>query len=201
MFLATVGILVGPCGYSAEETGGALAGLGFAGIFGSFLLVFILTFYKNYLTMQKVLTVLSMAACIWCLGVNQPGNAGVIIAGWIFYGFIVGPLIPITLEHAAEMTYPIPADNSAALLFTGVNMLFLAVTLGVTPLLEDQSAKKCTTIFTRANILMFWFVVAGALICLPMKTIYKRANIKNPADMTDEEKVKHDEEEKEITEL
>ena len=127
--------------------------------------------------MQKIVTVLCCAACIWCLGVNVPGNAILIIFSWIFYGFITGPLIPITLEHAAEITYPIPADNSAALLFTGVNLLFLAVALGVTPLLEFDVSVNCTANLTPSAVLMFFFVVIGAAVVLPMTADFKRSAV------------------------
>ena len=104
--------------------------------------------------MQKVVTFLTATACIWCLGVNTPGDAKLIVAAWIFYGFISGPLTPITLEYAAEITYPIPADNSAALLFIGVNLVFLAVTLGLTPMLTYYVSATCSSIVSPSSALM-----------------------------------------------
>lgn len=177
VFQAVVSQMIGPCGYSPDVVAGSLSGMGFAGVFGSFCIAWILRRFQNYLMMQKIVTVLCCAACIWCLGVNVPGNAILIIFSWIFYGFITGPLIPITLEHAAEITYPIPADNSAALLFTGVNLLFLAVALGVTPLLEFDVSVNCTANLTPSAVLMFFFVVIGAAVVLPMTADFKRSAV------------------------
>ena len=42
VFMAVVGQMIGPCGYSTDIVGGALAGMGFAGVFGSFVIAFIL---------------------------------------------------------------------------------------------------------------------------------------------------------------
>ena len=177
VFMAVVGQMIGPCGYSPDIVGGALAGMGFAGVFGSFVIAFILRTFHNYLQMQKVVTFLTAAGCIWCLGVNTPGNTILIVAAWIFYGFISGPLTPVTLEHAAEITYPIPADNSAALLYTGVNMLFLAVTLGVTPLLTYDVSTNCSNIVSPSSALMLFFVVIGAFVVLPMSSELKRSEV------------------------
>lgn len=177
VFMAVVGQMIHPCNYGVDIVGGALAGMGFAGVIGSFVIAFILRTYHNYLHMQKAVTFLTAAGCIWCLGVNTPSNAILIVAAWIFYGFISGPLTPITLEHAAEITYPIPADNSAALLFTGVNLLFLAVTLGVTPMLTYDVSAYCTNIVNPSSALMLFFVVIGAFIVLPMSDDLNRSAV------------------------
>lgn len=180
VFQAVVGQMIYPCNYGVDIVGGSLAGMGFAGVFGSFCIAWILRRYNNHLFMQKAVTVLCCAACIWCLGVNVPGNAVLIIASWIFYGFITGPLIPITLEHAAEITYPVPADNSAALLFTGVNLFFLAIALGVTNLLTFDVSVNCTSNVSPSSVLMFFAVIIGAAVVLPMSADFKRAAVKQP---------------------
>lgn len=81
------------------------------------------------------------------------------------------------LELAAELTYPIPADNSAALLFTGVNLLFLFVTLGVTPLLQYDVSTTCASILQPSSGLMLIFVVIGIFFVLPMTSELKRSSI------------------------
>jgi MFS family permease len=154
-----------------------LKGMSFAGVFGSFLIAWILRRFHNHLMMQKVVIIVTAAACIWCLGVNKPGDVPLIVAAWILYGFISGPLTPITLEHAAEITYPIPADNSAALLFTGVNLVFLAVTLGVTPLLTNDVSMFCESIVSPSSALMMFFVIIGSFVVLPMTAEFKRMAI------------------------
>lgn len=46
----------------------------------------------------------------------RPLGRTVVIASWSFLGLTLEPLMPLTLEHAAEMTFPVPADSSTALL-------------------------------------------------------------------------------------
>lgn len=183
VFQAVVAQMILPCNYGVDIVGASIAGMGFAGVFGSFCIACILRRFHNHLFMQKAVTALCCAACIWCLGVNVPGNQVLIVFSWIFYGFIVGPLVPITLEHAAEITYPIPADNSAALLFIGVNLLFLAVANGVSPLLTYDVSVTCSTNLTPSAILMFFFVAVGAITVMPMTAEFKRAAVK----MTDKQ--------------
>ena len=182
VFMAVVGMLIGPCGYDWTIVAGALSGMGFAGVFGSFLIANILrVWHDGYNIIQKVCFVLCGGACLWCIGSNQPGNAANIVAAYIIYGGISCPLTPVTLEHAAEMTYPIPADNSAALLFTGVNMVFLAVTLGVGPLLmTDEVSLTCSNIISKTSTVLIVFTCVGSVIAIPMRASYKRAAVTIP---------------------
>lgn len=177
--------MISPCGYGTDVVGGALAGMSFAGVFGSLCIANILNKFHNYLAMQKVVTVLTAACCIWCLGVNVPEKEQLVVAAWICYGFISGPLTPITLELAAELTYPIPADNSAALLFTGVNLLFLAVTLGVTPLLMYDVSATCSSILQPSSAILLIFVGIGVFFVLPMTNELNRRSV-NMKDIKDD---------------
>jgi uncharacterized membrane protein YcgQ (UPF0703/DUF1980 family) len=156
----------------------------FAGIIASYLVAIILSVYKNYTTIQITVGVLASAACIWCLGQQIPANLDgsksnmvLLIASWIVFGFLSTPLIPITLEHAAEITYPIPADNSAALLFFGVNTVCLAVTLGITSLLTQTESTSCNSIVTPASGLIFLFMLLGAALPFGIKPNYKRKQV------------------------
>jgi len=179
-FMAVVGQMIGPCGYDTYVIGIAGASLSFAGVLGSFTIAFILKIYKNYLVVQKSVMILTSCTVIWCLGVNKPGSIGVLLAAWHAFGFFQGPLIPICLEHAAEITYPIPADNSAALLFTGVNWVCLALTLGLTPLLTYDESMSCSSVISPSSILVFVITVSGALIALPMGHEYHRLDAATP---------------------
>jgi hypothetical protein len=187
VFMAVVGMLIGPCGYDWTIVAGALSGMGFAGVFGSFLIANVLRVWHNgYNIIQKVCFVLCGAACLWCVGSNQPGNAANIVIAYIVYGGISCPLTPVTLEYAADMTYPIPADNSAALLFTGVNMVFLAVTLGVGPLLAtDEVSLTCSSIVSKTSTVLIVFTCVGSVIALPMRASYKRAAVTIPVSEDD----------------
>ena len=176
-FLAIVGQMVYPCGYDQTATGWAGFSLSFAGLAGSFFISLILRSYKNYSTITKATVVLSAATGIWCLGVNGPGNFGLLVAAWVAFGLFSGPLIPVTLEFATEMTFPIPGDNSAALLFTGVNWISLALTLGLSPLLDYPASVKCSSVVNPSAGLVLCFLVLAAIVCLPLHREYLRLDI------------------------
>ena len=181
-FLAVVGQMVMPCGYDYEVVGAASAALLFAGVLGSAVVAVALAYSKNYVVMQKGVVVLASAACVWCLGANKPGDQGNVIASWLVFGALSTPLIPITLEHAAEVTYPVPADVSAGLLFFGVNTVCIGLTLGLGDLLARYDVSiACESIVSPASALVFFFVLAGALVALPIRPSYARAKANRQA--------------------
>jgi hypothetical protein len=90
------------------------------------------------------------------------------------FGIFTGPLIPIVLEFATEMTYPVPGDHSAALLFTGVNWVSLSLTLGLSPLLNDPRSAECSDIVNPAFGLCLAFLLFGAFMCIFLVKDYKR---------------------------
>lgn len=173
-FMAVVGQMVYPCGYDTVATGWAGFSLSFAGVAGSFFISQILRFYKDYVHVTKAVIVLCCATGIWCLGVNSPGSVALLIAAWNSFGFFTGPLIPVVLEFATEMTFPIPGDNSAALLFTGVNWVALSLTLGLSPLLGYPESMDCATIMSPAAALVLTFLLLGALLSVFLRKDYKR---------------------------
>jgi len=175
--------MVMPCGYDYTVVGGTGAALLFAGVVGAALVAPVLTRFRNYCAMQKVVTVLTCSAAVWVLGTGVPGAQGHLIVSWLVFGALVAPLIPITLEHAAEVTYPTPPDVSAALLFFGVNALCFALTLGLGDLLARYDVSlTCASVVTPFSALVFFFVLVGALVILPLKTRYLRAEANAAAE-------------------
>lgn len=181
-FGALVGQMVTPCGYDYTVVGGTGAALLFAGVVGAAVVAPILARYRNYCTMQKVVTVLACSAAVWVLGTGVPGAQGHLIASWLVYGALVAPLIPITLEHAAEVTYPTPPDVSAALLFFSINALCFALTLGLGDMLARYDVSlTCASVVTPFSGLVFFLVLLGALLILPLKSRYLRTEANEAA--------------------
>jgi MFS family permease len=167
---SVVGQLVQPCGYSNTVVGVLSIGCGFSGVFGSFGTAWVLQRYPDsILTVQKVMLVLTAGTALWCLAVNRPGHFGQLVAPWVLYGLASGPLVPVTLGLAAEITYPIPADNSAALLFTGAITVFFVVTILLTALLRLPTSQSCSNLVTPASVMLTLLVLVGAGIALPMR--------------------------------
>ena len=180
VFLGISGQLIGPCGYDEAVMSGTITAFGFAGVIGSLVVANVLrVWHRHRSIVQKAWFLVCGGVCRWCLGANRPantpGNEANLIAAYIMYGMLSVPLIPITLEYATELTYPIPADNSAALLFTGVLTFNIFATLGVARLLAtDPVARSCSSITSKPAIALMVFAVVGAVVALPMKATYRR---------------------------
>jgi hypothetical protein len=125
---------------------------------------------------------LACAAAVWVLGTGVPGARGHLIASWLVFGALVAPIIPIALEHAAEVTYPTPPDVSAALLFFSVNAVCFALTLGLGDMLARYDVSlTCASVVTPFSGLVFFCVLVGALVILPLKSRYLRAEANEAA--------------------
>lgn len=103
--------MVLPCGYDYKTIGASGAGLLFAGVFGAALVSPLLARYRDYSTIQKVYTVLSMGAAIWVLGTGVPNAQEHLLASWLIYGMIVTPIVPIALVSATSTRLDVPAGS------------------------------------------------------------------------------------------
>jgi len=183
VFLGVVGQLIGPCGYDEAIMSGVLTGFSFAGVVGSLILANVLRMWQRGRSIvQKAWFAVCGGMCLWCLATNKPGNAVNIVVAYTIYGIAVGPLVPVTLEYAAEVTYPIPADNSATLLWIALNYFVLFVTLGVAPLLaSDPVSLTCSSVTSKTAIVLMAFAVFGAVVAWPMKATYRRMAVSEKA--------------------
>lgn len=173
-FQAVIGQMISPCGYDNYIVGLIGASVSFTGIFGSFLLTLVMRKYKNYLVIQKFLMIgTAVTLVVSVLNVSKH-NATWLLITWTLYGLFQGPLTPICLEHAAEITYPIPANNSTSLIFSCVNCMCLGLTFVLTQLLLDTRSATCTTASNPATWLILSVSVIGALLCLPITEQYNR---------------------------
>jgi len=183
-FMAVVGQMIGPCEYDTETVGIAGSSLSFSGVVGSFAIALLLRYTADHMRVQKFVFLATMATAIWCLGVNKPGSIDQVLASWTVFGFFQGPLMPVCLEQAAEIVYPIPANSVAALMFTGLNCVTLALTLGLTPLLLYDDSANCTSIVTPAAALVFFFAIVGAGIALLVKPEFRRMDVAQQGEKT-----------------
>lgn len=170
--------LILPCNYDntvAGDSGGALLGVGVVTSFGVGVL---LQRTKAYLGTQKAIMVASVAAAVFALAVNRPGNAGLVIGAWCVLGAVLEPLLPVTLEAAAELTSPIPADSSTTVLLVAANLVGTILIFVLGPLLALPASADCTTVFTPAAGVILGFMVVGALIVLPARG----ANLRQAAE-------------------
>ena len=175
---SVIGQLMQPCGYSDRLVGQALMITTSSGVLGAFCLaMFLRLYHREYFTVYKVLMALTCCGTFLVLGFNQPSNTVLVLLSWTVYGFFSSPLSSIALELAAEMTYPIPADNSAALLFTVATGVYFSCAVILTPLLHLPESVSCSVRITHASIFVFAFSLAGVLVALPVTATFNRSEI------------------------
>ena len=173
---SVIGQILQPCGYSDNLVGRALFLSTVSGAVGSYLLALVLrTNHHKYFLIYKVLMIVTAVGVLLCFGFNRPNEDALLILCWMFYGFNTGPLTSTSLELAAEMTYPIPADNSATLLFTVAIGVYFACALVLTPLLELSTS--CSSVVTPASISICLFSIAASMAAIPMKPLFQRKDI------------------------
>ena len=145
-----VGQFLEPCGYSNLLAGIANAVFMGANALGCFVAAPVVETTRAYLTLQRLFSLATAAMCLAVLGTARPGHPGAVLAAWAALGFCMGPLTPISFEHAVEMTYPIPANSSNAILNVVSNLVGFIQTVGITPLLTFAVSSQCLSVMTPA---------------------------------------------------
>jgi hypothetical protein len=175
---AVLGQLLQPCGYSGTLVGQVLLLNTFAGSLGSFSLAYFLRDnHQNYFFIYKVLVIVTAVGCFLVFGFNQPGSTAVILLCWTLYGLASGPLSPVVLELAAEMTYPIPADNSTTLLYTVAIIFYFSIAMVLTPLLNTSRSATCADIITPTSTVSSALALLSFFIALPIKIMFNRKDM------------------------
>lgn len=172
--LTVLAQLIQPCGYDdtvAGNAGGILLG---AGVVMALLMGPVLERTRAYVWLQKAFFGLAVAGTVLVLAVNQPNHSGLLLGAYAVFGVALMPLFPITLEHAAELTFPVPPDNAAAVLLLCANIFSLVLTFILTPLVQLPVSAGCSSIVTPAAGVMLGFMVLAFLVVLPMRKDYRR---------------------------
>lgn len=166
--------IVTPCGYtdvSAGTDGAASIGVG---IVAAFILASIMESTKAYVIIQKVDMVAGLAGVILVFAMNRPDNRNGILAAWCVLGATLQPLMPLTIEHAAEMTFPITAETSTAVLLGFANIISMVMIFVVTPLLQMPVSEKCESIITPASIVVIAIMLVGLSFTMAVQKDYRR---------------------------
>ena len=155
----------------AGALGAALLG---AGVVAAFAVAFVMESTKAYLPLQKADSVLALVAMCCIFLAARPDNGAALFAAWVFLGVAVQPMMPITLEHAAEITYPVGADSSTALVFVCANTFGTLLVLAVTPLLALPRSADCSSVWTPAAGLVCSLMAVGTALMLSIGQDYRR---------------------------
>lgn len=172
--LTVVGQILEPCGYSNMLAGIANATfMGFNAL-GCFAAAPVVEATRAYVTMQRIFSYLTVGGTLLVLAAAVPGRPHLVLAAWSALGFAMGPLTPISFEHAAEMTYPLPANSSTTLLNILSNLVGFIQTVAITPLLAAGPSATCASVVTGAAGLMLAFAGTGLLAGLLVQKEYRR---------------------------
>lgn len=171
--LALLGQLLAPCGYSpsiAGIAGGAMLATGLFSSIGAGLAMRATGYFVPALRCGIVCAALGMVNFLLAL---RPGGTAVVLAAAAVLGTAAVPLLPLTLENAAECTYPIAEDSSASLLTSVGKLAGVVFVVALQPLVGDGA---CTSVLTPAA-----GVVAGAICCSALGLLAFRADYKRAA--------------------
>jgi hypothetical protein len=173
-FLTIVGQLLEPCGYSNMLAGIANAVFMGANALGCFVAAPIVVSTRGYVQMQRAFSWLTLLTTVAVMGTARPGMSTAVLVAWAALGFAMGPLTPISFEHAAEMTYPLPANSSTSLLNVISNLVGFIQTVVITPLLADGISGACSSVVTPAAGFTLACAAAGLLFTMFIQKEYRR---------------------------
>lgn len=173
-FLTIVGQILEPCGYSNEVAG--LADAVFMGFnaLGCFAVVPIVEATRGYLELQQSFSWLTAITSLGVFITARPGPAWQVLLAWSLSGFFMGPLTPLSFEHAAEMTFPVAANSSTTVLNILGNFVGFLETVLVTPLLELTRSTECSTVVTWGAGFMMGCCAIGMVFTMLMWKDYRR---------------------------
>jgi hypothetical protein len=109
----------------------------------------------------------------------RPGAAPVVLAASAVLGAAAVPLLPLTLENAAETTFPIAEDVSAALLTSAGKLAGVVLVVALQPLVGRGA---CASVLTPAAGVIAAAIGCSALGLLGFQADYRRAAAERGAD-------------------
>lgn len=117
-FLTLMAQVVAPCGYDSGAAGIFGAILIVSGLVGAVVAGVVLEKCQAHTTIIRCWAVGCMAATVLFVLLLRRDMQVPLAVSFGILGFAILPLLPLTFEVAAEHTYPIPEDSSAAVLMS-----------------------------------------------------------------------------------
>ena len=185
--LATViGQLMRPCGLSDYDVGLAMSWLSGTSV----LIVLVYVFLarraeqqgkKRYVEHQwfwSLSTVFGIALVLGSLYRGVGGGFTVLV--WSILGLLSGVIVngALIFEHAADMTFPTPANVSMTVL--GVTSSFVAYcfVMAATPFLEQKGVLNCQPgLSTTFGVAIMGLLGVGCALLLPLRPNYRRSDV------------------------
>jgi len=181
--LTLIAQIILPCGYGADAAGlagGALLGTGLVVAGGVGVL---LEKTRAYTLILKVFMCLAGLALIFFLSSLRRNSYEVLIVSSAVMGGFLIPILPISLENAAECTYPLTEEVSSGLLLSLGNYVGLILAIAMQFVIPDAaSPSSCNSPVTPlAGIILGSFSLAMLSIAF-FRPDYKRQNAERGGD-------------------
>ena len=169
--LALLGQLLSPCGYTPAAAGIAGGVMLSSGLFTAIAIGVALRKTGAFVPLLRGGIVLAALAMAGFLAALRPNAYAALLGFSALLGAAAVPLHPLTLENAAEHTYPLSEDSSATLLTAAGKGLGVIFVFSVQPLLASNS---CSTIFTPGAGVLACIITISALFLVSFKADYRR---------------------------
>ena len=176
--LALLGQLLAPCGYKPSVAGLAGGAMLATGLFSAIGAGLALRATGAFVPALRIGICCASAGMVGFLLALRPGNAAALLSASAVLGAAAVPLLPLTLENAAEATYPTPEDSSAALLTSAGKLLGVVFVAALQPL---AAASTCTSVLTPAAGVVVGAMAVAALGLLSFRVDYRRTALERSA--------------------
>jgi hypothetical protein len=106
-----------------------------------------------------------------------------VVAAWGVLGLFSGTLLngALTMEHAAEMTFPLPANVSVAILSVTSSVVSFLQVVAATALLQARASAACVTAATPFAAFTAGTAAVGLACCALLRPEYRRAEVEEAA--------------------
>jgi MFS family permease len=163
--MTTLGQLLAPCGYGSNAAGLVGGLLLLFGLFGAVAAGVILDQTHRYRLLLRLAFGGTAAAVVGVLALLGDGThhwPAALAVAFSVLGLVMLPLLPITMEAAAEATFPIPELVSSGLLLTSANLVGIPIVLLLSFLLDKDTCRH----FLRPSVVLILVIVAAAALPL-----------------------------------
>ena len=166
--------LIAPCGYSNDfggEAGGVLLG---AGLLSAAVVGVVLEKTRAYISILRGGILAATCATLFFLGSLRRSGDAQLMAACAVLGAVLIPMLPISLENAAECTYPVAEEVSSGLMLIIGNYIGLVLIVAMQAMIPAPSGGTCTTVFTPFAGVFFGVIVIALISVLLFQKDYRR---------------------------
>jgi len=157
-----------PEGYTSEEAGSIGATLIGTGLFSSILVGYLVDRTREYRLLMWSGMIASSIGLWWFTAFLRPGMYGMVILGAAMFGGFGMAMMPVSMDLAVELTYPVPGGTSSGLMFILATASCITLILIMNALTSPDGGMRYSVLC----IACIWLV--AALLTFFIKYKYKR---------------------------